>query len=97
MKKNAESHPVRFFEERPVRSRGQRLAADVAEQDHAVQFQIVNRAMKLIERVVRRVHWNRGEAFESLWMFGDEFGVGIVDRACDCWLVLCVCEEDVWS
>ena len=38
MKKNAELHAVRFGEERAILRRREWLAADVAEQDHAVEF-----------------------------------------------------------
>ncbi len=75
MQKDAQLHPVRFFKEGPVLRRGQRPSADIAEQDHAVQFQLVERAMKFVERRVRRIHRNRSKAFEAGRMLRDELGV----------------------
>src|SRR5687768_12026916 len=96
MKKDAELHPVGFFEKRPVLRRSQRLTADVAEQDDPVEFQRINRTVQFFERFVRRVHWNRSEPFKSFWILGDEFGIRVVDHSSDCRLMLRASKENVW-
>ncbi len=59
-------------------------------------FKCIDRAMEFFERFVRRVHRDRGKAFESFGMLSDEFGVRVVDHPRDCGLMLRVSKEDVW-
>src|SRR6476469_1007958 len=48
MKKDAQLHSIRFGKERAILRRGQRLTADVAEQNHAVKLQLAECALKFV-------------------------------------------------
>src|SRR3989442_12870115 len=66
VEKNTKVHSVGFFKERTINRRSQRATSDVAEQDHTVQFQFVNRAMKLAKRSLGSVHRNGSKPFEAI-------------------------------
>jgi hypothetical protein len=81
VQENAKPHPVGFFEKRPVPFVRQRRAADIAQQNDAIQFQMVDGAMEFRQRRVGRIHRNRREGLEALGVFRDQIGVGVVHHS----------------
>src|SRR5439155_9658115 len=93
--KNAKVHSIGFFEERAIDRRSQRAPFYIAEQYHYVELQIIDRAMKLLERMIRRIHRNRGKSLEALGVSCDKLGVGVVECSRHFGLAALIGEEDV--
>jgi hypothetical protein len=72
-----------------------RPAPDVAQEDDAVQLQLVDGVVQLGEGGVGRVHRYRGERLEAPGMARDQLGIGIVHRPRHRGLAALVHEEDV--
>jgi hypothetical protein len=95
MEEDAELPAVGLLEERPVEGCGQGPTPDVAEQDDAVQLERAERAVELLQGLVRRVHGDRGEALEPARVAGHELRVGVVHHPRDLGLRFLVGEEDI--
>ena len=92
---DAEVPPVRLLKKGPVGRIGKRLAPDVAEQHHAVELQLIQGSLELLQRRIGIVHGDRGKALEARGIGGDEFRVGVVHHAGHGGLVLCFRKEHV--
>src|SRR2546423_14336331 len=97
MQQNAELPVVSCFEKRTILRSSQSVAADVAQQNHAIHFQFIDRATQFFQSCIRIIHGDRSESFESCWVLRDQFCISIVDHARDFRLMRSVSEENVWG